>query len=78
MNHERKLNDEQLYANPRNLAAGTLKLQDSKLVAERGLDCFLYGVYGEDLPFKSHIDSVLGAKEWGFKVPSIAAIISML
>lgn len=71
LNHERKLNDEQLYANPRNLAAGTLKLQDSKLVAERGLDCFLYGVYGEDLPFKSHIDSVLGAKEWGFKVPSI-------
>jgi DNA ligase (NAD+) len=71
VNHERKLNDEQLYANPRNLAAGTLKLQDSKLVAERGLDCFLYGVYGEDLPFKSHIDSVLGAKEWGFKVPSI-------
>ena len=72
VNHERKLNDEQLYANPRNLASGTLKLQDSKLVAERGLDCFLYGVYGEDLPFKSHIDSVLGAKEWGFKVPSIA------
>lgn len=72
VNHERKLNDEQLYANPRNLAAGTLKLQDSKLVAERGLDCFLYGVYGEGLPFKSHIDSVLGAKEWGFKVPSTA------
>ena len=72
VNHERKLNDEQLYANPRNLAAGTLKLQDSKLVAERGLDCFLYGVYGDNLQFKSHIDSVLGAKEWGFKVPSIA------
>ncbi len=72
VNQERKLNDEQLYANPRNLAAGTLKLQDSKLVAERGLDCFLYGVYGEGLPFKSHIDSVLGAKEWGFKVPSTA------
>ena len=72
VNQERKLNDEQLYANPRNLAAGTLKLQDSKLVAERGLDCFLYGVYGENLPFKSHIDSVLGAKEWGFKVPYVA------
>lgn len=72
VNHERKLNDEQLYANPRNLASGTLKLQDSKLVAERGLDCFLYGVYGDNLQFKSHIDSVLGAKEWGFKVPSIA------
>ncbi|NDF60422.1 MAG: NAD-dependent DNA ligase LigA, partial [Crocinitomicaceae bacterium] len=69
VNQERKLNDEQLYANPRNLAAGTLKLQDSKLVAERGLDCFLYGVYGEDLPFESHIESVLGAKDWGFKVP---------
>jgi len=69
MNEERRENDEPEYANPRNLASGTLKQQDSKIVASRGLDCFLYGIYGEDLPFNSHYESVLKAKDWGFKVP---------
>ncbi len=58
------------FANPRNTASGTLKLQDSKVVAERGLDCFLYGLYGYDLPLEGHYESVLKAKEWGFKTPN--------
>lgn len=61
--------DDPLYANPRNTTGGTLKLQDSAVVASRRLDCFLYSILGEDLPFKTHYDSLLKAKEWGFKVP---------
>ena len=71
VNEDRREAGEQEYANPRNLASGTLKLQDSKVVAERGLDCFLYGLYGDDLPLESHFESVLKAKEWGFKIPLI-------
>ena len=71
MNEERRENDEPEYANPRNLASGTLKQQDSKIVASRGLDCFLYGIYGVDLPLNSHYESVLKAKEWGFKIPVV-------
>jgi len=71
VNEERRTSGEQEYANPRNLASGTLKLQDSKVVAERGLDCFLYGLYGDDLPLESHFESVLKAKDWGFKIPLI-------
>lgn len=72
MNEDRRENDEPEYANPRNLASGTLKQQDSKIVAARGLDCFLYGLYGSDLPINSHFESVLKAKEWGFKIPIAA------
>ncbi len=72
MNEERRENDEPEYANPRNLASGTLKQQDSRIVASRGLDCFLYGLYGDDLPINSHYESVLKAKEWGFKIPVLA------
>ncbi|MEY4522824.1 MAG: hypothetical protein RIT10_2009 [Bacteroidota bacterium] len=69
LNEERELNQEQLFANPRNTASGTLKMQDSKTVAERGLDSFLYGVYGNDLPIETHFDAVQKASHWGFKVP---------
>lgn len=70
-NEERRLNGEPEFANPRNSASGTLKSQDSKVVASRGLDCFLYGVYGDDLPMEGHLESVQKAKEWGFKIPSV-------
>jgi DNA ligase (NAD+) len=73
MNEERRENEEPEYANPRNLASGTLKQQDSRIVASRGLDCFLYGLYGNDLPLESHFESVIKAKEWGFKIPLIQA-----
>lgn len=68
-NEERRENGEQEFANPRNSASGTLKSQDSKVVASRGLDCFLYGIYGEDLDFTGHYETVVKAKDWGFKVP---------
>ncbi len=69
LNAQREELGEPMFANPRNTASGTLKLQDSKVVAERGLDCYLYGVYGEDIQFESHWDSVQGVKDWGFKTP---------
>jgi DNA ligase (NAD+) len=70
LNLKRKEAGEELYANPRNTASGTLKNQDSKLVAERGLDCLLYSIYIENPPFDNHFDSLTHAKAWGFKVPS--------
>ena len=59
---------ERLLKNPRNAAAGTIKMQDSKVVASRKLDCFLYFIYGENLPFNNHYESLKKAREWGFKV----------
>ncbi|MFN6075906.1 MAG: NAD-dependent DNA ligase LigA [Fluviicola sp.] len=69
LNKQREENGEPLFANPRNSASGTLKSQDSKVVADRGLDCYLYGVYGEDLNFESHFESVNSVRDWGFKTP---------
>ncbi|MFN9596933.1 MAG: NAD-dependent DNA ligase LigA [Bacteroidota bacterium] len=59
---------DRLLKNPRNAAAGTIKMQDSKVVASRGLDCWLYFLNGENLPFKTHYESLRKAKDWGFKV----------
>lgn len=72
MNEERRALGEPVFANPRNSASGTLKSQDSKVVANRGLDCFLYGIYGDDLPLAGHYESVIKAREWGFKTPGPA------
>jgi DNA ligase (NAD+) len=69
LNEERELAGEDRFANPRNTAAGTLKLQDSSVVATRGLDTYLYGLYSQDLLFDSHFDAVKGASTWGFKIP---------
>ncbi|MDF1549271.1 MAG: NAD-dependent DNA ligase LigA [Bacteroidales bacterium] len=55
-------------ANPRNAAAGTLKMQNSSLVAKRGLDCYLYYMLGENLPSDSHYENLQLAKKWGFKI----------
>ncbi len=57
------------YSNPRNTASGSLKLQDSAEVAKRPLDCLLYGLVGENLNISSQYDSLLKARNWGFKVP---------
>jgi DNA ligase (NAD+) len=70
LNAEREEIGEQLFANPRNTASGTLKMQDSKVVAERNLDSYLYGVYGDDLSFEGHLSAVENAGSWGFKVPT--------
>lgn len=69
---EEGYDDEEIFEkqlkNPRNATSGTLKQQDSKAVAERKLDCYLYSLLGENLPFASHYDSLTEAKKWGFKV----------
>jgi DNA ligase (NAD+) len=69
LNQEREEAGEVLYANPRNTASGTLKSLDSKVVADRKLDCYLYGLYGLSDIQAGHFESVLKAKEWGFRIP---------
>lgn len=69
LNEERAEAGEELYANPRNTAAGTLKQQDSKAVAKRKLDCFLYFVLNNDSTFETHSERVSHANTWGFKTP---------
>ncbi len=66
LNKERMENDEVPYANPRNFAAGTVKLQDSSEVAKRPLDCFIYFLYTEQRLFRSHWESLQAIKNWGF------------
>lgn len=73
INREKAEAGEALLANPRNSAAGTLKMQDSAVVASRKLDCFMYMLYGKELPFKNHYESLKEAKKWGFKVPGYIA-----
>ncbi|RYZ98798.1 MAG: NAD-dependent DNA ligase LigA, partial [Sphingobacteriaceae bacterium] len=68
LNNERIENGEQPYANPRNFASGTVKMQDSAEVARRPLDCFLYGLYTDKQLFKTHWESLQAVKEWGFHV----------
>ena len=69
MNQEKIRADEQPFANPRNAASGTLKIRNSSLVARRPLDCFLYYLPGENLPFDTHYESMMAARNWGFKIP---------
>ncbi len=68
MNEARAAAGEPLFANPRNAASGTLKLQNSSLVAKRPLDCIFYALIGEELPFQSHYENLLKSGEWGFKL----------
>ena len=68
LNREREAAGETPMANPRNAAAGTLKQQSSQVVARRGLDCTLYHIAGDDLPFATHIENLEAARKWGFKV----------
>ena len=71
LNKERKKNELALFANPRNTASGTLKLQDSGIVADRNLDCFLYGLYQDRAEQTNHFDAVSFAGEMGFKIPRL-------
>ena len=68
LNREREAAGEAPMANPRNAAAGTLKQQSSQIVARRGLDCTLYHIAGDNLPFATHIENLEAARTWGFKV----------
>ncbi|MBD1392426.1 NAD-dependent DNA ligase LigA [Mucilaginibacter glaciei] len=76
LNKERVDNGEVPYANPRNFASGTMKLQDSAEVARRPLDCFLYGLYTEKTLFKTHWESLEAVKKWGFHVDDHSRLCS--
>ncbi|MCZ8227789.1 NAD-dependent DNA ligase LigA [Flavobacterium sp.] len=66
------------YANPRNTASGSLKLQDSSEVAKRPLDCLLYSLVGNNLPFQSQFEGLQAARDWGFKAPKEAKLAKNL
>ena len=68
LNAEREEAGEMPFANPRNAASGTLKSQSSRVVAERGLDAYLYYIIGEDLPCDGHYENLEMARQWGFKI----------
>ncbi|HEY4784590.1 MAG TPA: NAD-dependent DNA ligase LigA [Bacteroidales bacterium] len=76
INQERVQNGEEPYANPRNTASGTLKLQNSSLVAKRKLDCYLYYLMGDKLPSGSHCQNLEMARQWGFKIPEYIKLVS--
>ncbi len=69
LNEEREEAGEPLFSNPRNTASGTIKMQDSSVVASRGLDCFLYQLYADKIPFEGHFEALQAIAKWGFKVP---------
>lgn len=69
INEEREEAGEATLANPRNAASGTLKMQDSSVVAQRTLDSYLYYVLGDNLPMETHFESLNNARKWGFKAP---------
>jgi DNA ligase (NAD+) len=73
LNTEKEKLGEMLFANPRNAASGSLKMLDPKEVAKRELDCYLYYMLSETIPFISHFESLRKAKEWGFKVSGYIA-----
>ena len=68
INHERSLSGEALLANPRNSASGTFKMQDSAVVAQRNLDCYIYAYLGYDNPFQTHEESLIKLYELGFPI----------
>lgn len=74
MNQERIANGEEAYMNPRNTASGSLKLQDSSLVAQRPLECLLYSIVGKNLEITSQFEVLGKARSWGFKVPAVAKL----
>ncbi len=78
LNAERAYNEEPLFANPRNAASGTLKMQDSREVARRHLDARFYYLLSDNLPFDNHYDNMLAAKRWGFKVSKAMKLMHSL
>ena len=74
INTEREEIGEQPFANPRNAASGTMKMQDSSMVAKRKLDCYMYYVLGEKINFETHSENLEKAKSWGFKISSYSKV----
>ena len=78
MNEERVKLGEEPYMNPRNTASGSLKLQDSSLVAKRPLECLLYAIVGSNLGIASQIEALQKANDWGFKVPDYGILANTI
>ena len=78
LNAERAYNEEPLFANPRNAASGTLKMQDSREVARRHLDARFYYLLSDELPFDNHYENMLAAEHWGFKVSKAMSLMHSL
>lgn len=78
INAERAYNEEPLFANPRNAASGTLKMQDSKEVAKRHLDARFYYLLSDNLPYDNHFDNLQAARRWGFKVSKEMQLLDSL
>lgn len=76
LNAERAYNEEPLFANPRNAASGTLKMQDSREVAKRHLDARFYYLLSDNLPFDNHYENLLAAEHWGFKVSKAMTLLN--
>lgn len=76
LNREREEQEEQLFANPRNAASGTLKLQNPAIVASRSLDAYFYSLLGENLPATTHSGNLEAAGTWGFKISSAIKVCS--
>ena len=72
INLQREADGDEPFANPRNAASGSIKMQDSAEVAKRHLDGFFYHLLGNDLPFRTHYESLVAAKSWGFKISDFA------
>ncbi|KQC33232.1 DNA ligase [Nonlabens sp. YIK11] len=75
MNKDREEQGLELYRNPRNTASGSLKLQDSAVVATRPLECLLYQLAGDNLPFETQFQALEAARKWGFKVPPQSQLV---
>ncbi len=78
LNREREAQEEQLFANPRNAASGTLKLQNSTVVASRKLDGYFYYLLGENLPSDLHSENLAAARSWGFKISDATKVCQSL
>ncbi len=78
LNKEREAQEEPLFANPRNAASGTLKLQNANEVAKRDLDCYLYYMLGDELPTNTHYDRLQLAKNWGFPISNAVKVCHSL
>ena len=78
LNSEREAREEPLFANPRNAASGTLKSKDSRVVAARGLDAYLYYLLGDELPGDTHYANLMKARSWGFKVSEGMRLVTSL
>ena len=78
LNEKRLAEGEPIFSNPRNTASGSLKMQDSSLVAERPLMCFLYSIIGDNLDIKTQFEALQKSKNWGFNVPDSARLLNSI